>query len=120
MKNTEKMTNRKALTYVMENFTLPTDVEEKLSAMLVALDKKSGGTRKPTANQIANEGLKEAILKVMEPNHLYRVKELAKLAGMESFSKCSALVKQLKDGGAINRTEDKGIAYFSLATSEED
>ena len=120
MKNTEKMTNRKALTYVMENFALPTDVEEKLSAMLTALDKKSSGTRKPTANQIANEGLKEAILKVMKPNHLYRVKELAKLAGMESFSKCSSLVKQLKDGGAINRTEDKGIAYFSLATSEED
>ena len=33
MKNTDKMTNRKALTYVMENFTLPDDVAEKLSAM---------------------------------------------------------------------------------------
>lgn len=120
MKNTEKMTNRKALTYVMENFTLPADVEEKLSAMLTALDKKSSGTRKPTANQIANEGLKEAILNVMEQNHLYRVMELAKLVGIESPAKCSALVKQLKDSGAINRTEDKGVAYFSLATPEED
>lgn len=118
MKNTDNMTNRKALTYVMENFTLPDDVAEKLSAMLTALDKKSGGTRKPTANQLANEGFKEAILNVMEQNHLYRVKELAKLAGMESFSKCSALVKQLKDSGAIVRTEDKGVAYFSLATPE--
>ena len=119
MKNTDKMTNRKALTYVMENFDLPDDVAEKLSAMLTALDKKSGGTRKPTANQIANEGFKEAILNVMEQNHLYRVKELAKLAGIESLSKCSALVKQLKDSGAIVRTEDKGVAYFSLATPED-
>ena len=61
MKNTDKMTNRKALTYVMENFDLPDDVAEKLSAMLTALDKKSGGTRKPTANQIANEELKTRI-----------------------------------------------------------
>lgn len=119
MKNIDKMTNRKALTYVMENFTLPTDVEEKLAAMLTALDKKSSGTRKPTANQIANEGLKEAILNAMEPNHLYQVKELAKLVSIESFQKCSALVKQLKDSGAIVRTEDKGTAYFSLADSED-
>ena len=54
MKNSEKMTNRKALDYVLENCDLPSDVSEKLSAMLVALDKKSGGTRKPTANQIAS------------------------------------------------------------------
>lgn len=119
MKNTDKMTNRKALTYVMENFDLPDDVAEKLSAMLTALDKKSGGTRKPTANQIVNEGLKETILSVMEQNHLYRVMELAKLVGIESPAKCSALVKQLKDSGAIVRTEDKGVAYFSLATPED-
>ena len=56
----------------------------------------------------------------MEQNHLYRVMELAKLVGIESPAKCSALVKQLKDSGAIVRTEDKGVAYFSLATPEED
>ena len=120
MKNSDKMTNRKALDYVLENCDLPSEVSEKLSAMLVALDKKSSGTRKPTANQIANEGLKEAILNAMEQNHLYRVMELAKLVGIESPAKCSALVKQLKDSGAVKRTEDKGVAYFSLATTEED
>ena len=113
MKNSEKMTNRKALDYVLENCDLPSDVSEKLSAMLVALDKKSGGTRKPTANQIANEELKAKICESMESGVRYQVKELAKLVGMESFQKCSALVKQLKDSGAIVRTEDKGIAYFT-------
>ena len=113
MKNSEKMTNRKALDYILENCDLPSDVSKKLVSMLAALDKKSGGTRKPTANQIANEELKTKIWDSMESGVGYRVKELAKLVGMESFSKCSALVKQLKDSGAIKRTEDKGVAYFT-------
>lgn len=85
MKNSEKMTNRKALDYVLENCDLPSDVSEKLSAMLVALDKKSGGTRKPTANQIANEEMKTKIWDSMESGVRYQVKEPAKLVGMESF-----------------------------------
>lgn len=113
MKNSDKMTNRKALDYVLENCDLPSDVSEKLSAMLVALDKKSGGTRKPTANQIANEGLKTKIWDSMESGVRYQVKELAKLVGMENFQKCSALVKQLKDGGRVARSEEKGVAYFT-------
>ena len=106
MKNSEKMTNRKALDYVLENCDLPSDVSEKLSAMLVALDK-------PTANQIANEELKVKICESMESGVRYQVKELAKLVGMESFQKCSALVKQLKDCGKVARSEEKGIAYFT-------
>lgn len=113
MKNSEKMTNRKALDYVLENCELPSEVSEKLSAMLVALDKKSGGTRKPTANQIANEELKAKICDSMESGVRYQVKELAKLVGMESFQKCSALVKQLKDYGKVARSEEKGVAYFT-------
>lgn len=113
MKNSEKMTNRKALDYVLENCDLPSEVSEKLSAMLVALDKKSSETRKPTANQIANEELKTRIWDSMESGTRYQVKELAKLVGMDSFQKCSALVKQLKDSGKVARSEEKGVAYFT-------
>ena len=113
MKNSEKMTNRKALDYVLENCDLPSDVSEKLSAMLVALDKKSGGTRKPTANQIANEELKAKICDSMESGVRYQVKELAKLVGMEGFQKCSALVKQSKACGKVARYEERGVAYFT-------
>ena len=113
MKNSEKMTNRKALDYVLENCDLPSDVSEQLSAMLVALDKKSGGTRKPTAHQLANEELKAKICDSKESGVRYQVKELAKLVGMESFQKCSALVKQLKDCGKVARSEERGIAYFT-------
>ena len=49
----------------------------------------------------------------MESGVRYQVKELAKLIGMESFQKCSALVKQLKDGGKVARSEEKGVAYFT-------
>ena len=51
---TEKMTNRKALTYALENCDLPTDVAEKFTAMIAALDKKSTAERKPTAKQGEN------------------------------------------------------------------
>lgn len=113
MKNSDKMTNRKALDYVLENCDLPSEVSEKLSAMLVALDKKSGGTRKSIANQIANEELKTKIWDSMESGVRYQVKELTKLVGMESFQKCSALVKQLKISGKVDRSEEKGVAYFT-------
>ena len=49
----------------------------------------------------------------MESGVRYQVKELAKLVGMESFQKCSALVKQLKDCGKVARSEEKGVAYFT-------
>ena len=48
----EKMTNRKALTYALENCELPTAVADKFRAMLDALDRKNGAERKPTAKQV--------------------------------------------------------------------
>lgn len=116
MKNSEKMTNRKALTFVLENMeNIPADVAEKLEGMIVALDKKQSGARKPTANQMQNSEIKKHILSLMENDVGYQVKEIAKLAGIESFQKCSALVKQLKDDGSVIRSEKKGKAYFTKA-----
>ena len=60
-----------------------------------------------------NEELKAKICDSMESGVRYQVKELAKLVGMESFQKCSALVKQLKDCGKVARSEEKGVAYFT-------
>jgi hypothetical protein len=62
---TAKMTNVKALDYVLTNCELPTDVAEKLEKMKVTFEKKnssSSGEKKPTATQVANMGLKEQIL----------------------------------------------------------
>ena len=115
-----KMTQKNAIAYVLEHCELPHDVAEKLVSMKAQLEKKSNksGERKPTKTQIANEGFKAIIVENMEPNRLYTVTELAKEMpfGEElSSQRVSALVRQLKEAGAIVRTEEKRKAYFSLA-----
>ena len=85
---------------------------------LELLAKKNSSEKKPTAVQVANEGIKEAILEGMEVNRLYTITELQKnISACADLSnqRISALVRQLKDEGKVVRTEDKRKAYFSLA-----
>jgi predicted transcriptional regulator len=82
------------------------------------LAKKNAGDKKPTANQVANESLKAAILAGMEANRFYTVSELMKTIpelAEATNQKVSALLRQLVIEKAVNRTEDKRKAYFSLA-----
>ena len=73
---------------------------------------KSG---KPTANQIANEGIKENILAFLSDNGKATVTQIMKAVGLESNQKTSALVRQLKESGLVVRTVEKGVAYFGKA-----
>ena len=115
-----KMTQKNAIAYVLENCSIPKDVEDKLVSMKAQLEKKSNksGQRKPTKTQVANEGFKAIILDNMESGRLYTITELTKEMpfGEElSTQRVSALITQLKKSGEIVRTEDKRKAYFSLA-----
>lgn len=119
MAKIEKMTNVKALQYVLENCELTEEVAEKIAKIKASYEKKSTtGERKPTANQVANEALKEAIVATMEENTLYRVGDMLKafecLAGL-SAPKVTALMTQLKDEGKVVRSEDKGKAFYTKA-----
>lgn len=73
---------------------------------------KSG---KPTANQVANEGLKEQIMSFLTDNGASTVTQIMKGVGLESNQKTSALVRQLKEGGLVIRSVEKGVAYFTKA-----
>ena len=118
----EKMTNVKALDYVLANAELPTDVAEKLEKMKAQFVKKSGAERKPTATQTENVGLKDAILASMEEGEKYTITDLMKgVSALEGLSnqRVSALVRQLKEEGALVREEIKRKAYFSLPVSDE-
>lgn len=82
------------------------------------LNRKNSTEKKPTAQQVANEGVKSAIVGAMEPNHLYTVTEIQKsVAECAELSnqRVSALLRQLINEGKVTRTEDKRKAYFSLA-----
>ena len=79
------------------------------------LHAKKNASRKPTKAQEENEAIKTSILEFMEVGKSYTITEIQKAMGLDSNQKTSALVRQLKDGDAVVRSEVKGKAYFSLA-----
>ena len=113
---TNKMTYAKALEIAMKAVEDNKEVTEKLEALKESISKKNSAERKPTATQKANEEYKKAILSFMEVGKKYTISELMKevveLADL-SNQRVSALVRQLKDSGLVERTEEKRKAYFS-------
>lgn len=122
MANTTKMTKAVAwgiIKGIVENSDHPQSAEliAKIDNELVLLAKKNSAEKKPTAQQVQNAGICEAIVAGMERNRLYTVTEVIK-----SVPECAdltnqrvaALLRQLMDAGKVKRTEDKRKAYFSL------
>ena len=110
----EKMTNVKALAYVLANCELTDEVREKVEKMKLQFEKKNSSEKKPTANQIANDGFRSAILADMEDGVLYTITDMMKkLPSCKDFSnsKIVALIRPLL-GVSIERIEDKKKAYF--------
>lgn len=110
----EKMTNVKALNYVLANCELTDEVREKVEKMKAQFEKKNSAEKKPTANQVANQAIVEGILAEMEEGKLYTItdmmKELPSCAD-HSNQKLSALVRQML-GVSVERVEEKRKAYF--------
>ena len=118
-----KMTYVKALEIAMKSVEDNKEVYEKLEALKESISKKNSAERKPTATQKANEGYKEAILSFMEVGKKYTISALMKsvveIADL-SNQRVSALVRQLKESGLVERTEEKRKAYFSKVVTENE
>jgi predicted transcriptional regulator len=120
MSNTKKITKR-------EKFEMLAKIAEvKANPMLVEfiehelelLAKKNSADKKPTAVQVANEGVKSVIVETLKANgNRMTISEMQKaneeLAEL-SNQRISALVRQLKEDGMVEREEDKRKAYFKL------
>ena len=113
---------------VVEGFSVEQAVEF-INERIAITEKKNanGGERKPTATQIANEGIKEQILAVLaNASAPMTITEISKKIGVESNQKISSLVAQMltirkgveNPDGKVVRTEVKGKAYFALAEKE--
>ena len=116
---TEKMTNLKALQYVIDNCVLPAEIAEKISNIHASYVKKSSSTgeRKPTEKQVANEALKVAMLEEMELNTQYRVSDMVKSFAClkeigASAPKATAMLTQLLAENKVTRNEVKGKSYY--------
>jgi hypothetical protein len=110
----EKMTNVKALNYVLANCELTDEVRAKIENMKTQFEKKNSAEKKPTANQVANKVIVEGILSEMKEGVLYTITDMIKnLPSCADLTnqKVSALIKPLI-GISIERVEDKRKAYF--------
>ena len=120
MANTKKITKATrfnqllSIDAVKSNPDLVAFIEHELEL----LAKKNASDKKPTATQIANNGIKETILDTLADNKVMTITEMQKanseLADL-SNQKISALVRQLIAEGAVKKEEIKRKAYFSLA-----
>lgn len=80
----------------------------------------SNAERKPTAQQIENEGIKEQIICVLaNATTAMTATDIGKALGIDSNHRVSALLTQLKKANAVVRTEVKGRAMFSLPKDED-
>ena len=110
----EKMTNVKALNYVLANCELTDEVREKVEKMKAQFEKKNSAEKKPTANQVANQAIVEGILAEMEEGKLYTITDMMKelpSCKEQSNQKVSALIRPLI-GVSIERVVDKRKAFF--------
>ena len=116
MMNSKKMTKADYFRQIMTNYDITADERAFIEHELELLAKKNSAEKKPTAVQVANKGIKDAILDYMVIGEKYTVTDFMKnVDACEGLSnqRVSALVRQLKDEGMVVRTEEKRKAYFS-------
>ena len=82
------------------------------------LDKKNSGEKKPTAQQTANEVIKQGIVNGMQKGRLYTVTELIKeideCADLTN-QKVSSLLRQLVSENKVVKSIDKRKSFFQIA-----
>ena len=118
---TDKMTNRKALTYAIDNLTdAPAEVIAKLTKMVEQLDKKNASPKKLTAQQEKNEEIKAVIADFLadHADKGFTVSDLLKqvpaLEG-DSNQHVSALMRALVLAGTVEKYSEKRRTYFKIA-----
>jgi hypothetical protein len=118
MMNEKKITKRekfamlKAIPAVAENAMLVEFIDHEMEL----LAKKNSADKKPTAQQVANKGIADAIVSAManESDRLFTITEIIK-----SVPECAELTNQRVSaivrgliGVSVERVEDKRKAYF--------
>ena len=111
----KKMTKAQMFAQIKANYALTEDEIAFIDHELELLARKNSAEKKQTPTQVANEGIKDAIYEGMEDNRLYTISELIKevpACAELTNQRVSALVRQLKDEGRVERIEEKRKAYF--------
>ena len=126
MTNSKKMTKRDYFNILRASYPATAENYDEVIGFidheLELLAKKNAAEKKPTAVQVANEGIKQAIVDGMTPGTLYTITDIIKSVpecAELTNQRVSALVRQLMPE-YIERVEEKRKAYFRLVQSIED
>jgi len=106
-----KMTYVSALEIAI-NAVADGEAKDKLKALKEQIQKKNSADRKPTKTQVANEGLKQEIVKFLtERKTATEVAEQFKI----SVNKATALLTALKQDEIVVRVVEKRKAFYISA-----
>lgn len=120
-----KMTNRKALSYALDNLPdAPADVREKWQNMIDQLDKKNASPKKLTAQQEKNEGVKSAVMEFLldHEGEGFTCADLIKSCPAcegDSNQHVSAIMRALVTAGSVEKYTDKRRTYFKAVVVGE-
>jgi hypothetical protein len=121
----EKITNVKALEYVIDNGgDFPEEIVDKLIKIKESFEKKSSGNRKPTARQEENIQLQADIKEFVEGGDMgvTATEVLTAMVLSEKYSdltlpRISAALTALHKANKIDRYMDKKKAYFKAVVA---
>ena len=126
--NSTKVTKRERFAQLMaiveaSNVANATELKEFIEHEVELLNKKNSRSGKPTKTQVENETIKAQIVSILErvrkPMTVTQLLSESELAGL-SNQKISALLTQLRESGKVMRTVEKKVAYYSMATENDE
>lgn len=110
----KKMTKAQMFAQIMENHNLTPAEQEFIQHELELLAKKNSAEKKPTAKQVENSAIANAIVGAMEDGKLYTItdfiKNVPECADLTN-QRVSAIVRGML-GVSVERVEEKRKAYF--------
>ena len=116
MENT-KMTNAKALNYVLENVELPEEVREKIQNIYNSTVKKSTN-RKPSKTSEENKAYAELVYQVLTDKDPMTISEIMKsneTLNQLSNQKVTAVVRMMIADGTVTKIVEGKKSTFTLA-----
>ena len=114
MATIKKMTKADYFRQIMANYPLNEDEKAFVEHELELLAKKNSAEKKPTAQQVANAGVADAIYNGMVEGTLYSITDLIKqipACADLTNQRVSAIVRGMI-GTKVERIEEKRKAYF--------
>lgn len=112
----DKMTNVKALAYVLEHYDLPDEISEKVKAMKASYEKRNASKAgKPSKKAAENAEVAERVIAAMVAGETYDTIGIKALLGDSDLSpqKVTAVMKTLGDRVVAEKV--KGKAVYRLA-----